>query len=121
MEFDVGVFTGISGSVVALGGLGITLWRTRNDKRAGIRSNELETRRDTISDRDALIDQFQEIIKTEREERVRQEKVTEIRLNQLEMALQEEREYNRALVEHIWTKKPPPPPKRMSMTAQPSI
>lgn len=99
-------------ALVTVGGLIHTIIKTRSDARQGISQHEQVVRRDTVSDRDALIDQFQEIVKTEREERQRQVAQLESRISELAGELREEREYTDELREHIYLGNPPPPPRR---------
>lgn len=114
---DVGAITGILGSVVAVGGFGLTVWKTRNDKKAGVSTDERETRRDTVEDRDRLIDQFQEELARVEQRSQLVEAQFEARLSRVEQELISERNYNAQLLEHIWTQQPPPPPKRLDVTA----
>lgn len=121
---DVGTVTGIGGSVVAIGGLLVTLIKTRADRQLGVSASDREDRRDSVSQRDSLIDQLQEEIKSEREARQR----LELRVSQLENALIDEREYTNTLQEyaqglrhHIFKGAPPPPepmPLRWGSTGQ---
>jgi transposase len=62
---------------------------------------EAEQRRDTIADRDQLIDQMQE-----------QYRDLVPRVERLERDLEDERAYSRLLVDHIYRGNPPPPPPR---------
>jgi hypothetical protein len=64
---DIGLIGGITGSVVGVGGLVVSLWKVRNDRTSGVSSSAREQRRDTVADRDSLIDQFQEALASERE------------------------------------------------------
>lgn len=103
MSFDVGVFSGVTGSLVAIGGLVITLWKTRGDRKQGVAQVEVESRRDTIADRDALIDQHQEDIRELR-----------TRVTLVEIELDIEQQWTQALRDHIYRQLPPPPPGRPS-------
>lgn len=98
---DLSWLTGVSGVLVAVGGLALTLWRTRSDIRMGVSADDATTRRDTVADRDALIDQLQE-----------QGLRHETRLTAVESELVIERRWNRMLVDHIYRELPPPPPER---------
>lgn len=98
---EVGTITGILGSLVAVGGVIITIIRTKNDRAAGISTADRETRRDTIADRDSLIDQLQENLAA-----------LTTRVSRIELEYDTERYWNRMLVDHIYKGLPPPPPKR---------
>lgn len=96
--------------IVGLGGAsGLIAWvRRRDDRKAGISSDErlarrdkAEDRRDTIADRDGLIARLE----------ARLENVEE-RLTEVERELSLEREWNQLLLAHIWRGDPPPPPPR---------
>lgn len=67
--------------------------------RSGVRARESEGRRDTVADRDALIDQLQE-----ENARLRVANAS------LTGALDETKSRNRRLVDHIYKRRPPPPP-----------
>lgn len=97
---------------VSLLGLAHTIWRSRKDVKQGISEHEQAGQRDTVADRDALINQFQEMLKDEREERERQVANLTARIAHLEGELRDEREYTDELRHHIYTSKPPPPPSR---------
>lgn len=82
--------------------------KTLADRRAGVRSTEHTERRDTVADRDALINQLQE----ERDAAnaaAREERTGRIAA---EKALGEERTYTQSLVDHIYRRREPPPPQR---------
>lgn len=70
-------------------------------RRSGVSSHELQARRDTVADRDALIDQLQEQLGT-----------LSTRVQRLEEERQLDAEWAAALVAHIWEGNPPPPPPR---------
>lgn len=115
----VATFSGITGSVVAIGGLIYTIIRAQNDKNRGIIADANEGRRDTIADRDGLINQLQEerdrrdqLIREERQERQAQVNAISIQIARLERELIAERTYTNLLVMHIWEGKAPPPPDR---------
>lgn len=85
------------------------------DRRLGISGDERqarqearEDRRDTIADRDALVDQLQEEISSLTS---RVEGLT-TRADQVLRELEAERAYSRILVDHIYRGAPPPPPPR---------
>ena len=101
MDDWVGAATGITGSIVAIGGLVYTLLKNRTDRSLGLASAESTNRRDTVSDRDSLIDQLQE-----------EDKRLATRNAVLEREYFIERDWNRLLIDHIFRGKPPPPPKR---------
>ncbi|UJP39318.1 hypothetical protein [Cellulomonas palmilytica] len=91
------------------------IWGTRTSRAAGIKGDEREARRDeaaqrrdTIADRDAQIDQLQEDVNGLRAEVAR---VT-ARADRLLDELEDEREYSRVLIDHIYRQAPPPPPPR---------
>lgn len=97
----IGTVSGISAIVVTVGGLVVSWRRARSDREVGVSTVEQTNRRDTVADRDALIDQIQE------------EQINlRARLSSLEHEHQLEREWNRALVDHIYRQLPPPPPAR---------
>lgn len=70
-------------------------------RRSGVSSHELQARRDTVADRDALIDQLQEQLGT-----------LSTRVQRLEQERELDAEWAAALVAHIWEGNPPPPPPR---------
>ncbi len=81
---------------------GAAAWaRSRSDQRAGLTGVERADRRDTIADRDALIDQLQE-----------QQTALMARVDRLEHERELDQEWAAAMVAHIWAGKPPPPPAR---------
>ncbi|MCC2033057.1 hypothetical protein [Microbacterium allomyrinae] len=82
--------------------------KTISDRKAGVRSTEHTERRDTVADRDALIDQMQEELRDARAARV----ATEIEKQRLADELSLEREYTQILRDHIYRQKAPPPPTR---------
>lgn len=84
---------------------GAAAWvRSRADRRSGLTGDERADRRDTIADRDALIDQLQE-----------QTSALSTRVERLELAREADAEWAAALVAHIWARKPPPPPARRTV------
>lgn len=111
----------LAGAFVAVGGLVISAIKVRADKGKGVSESEQTSRRDTIDDRDSLIDQFQEALDSERKARIDQVQRLEARVSTLETALSDEREYTQALRDHIYRKLPPPPPQRFGTTAQPAM
>ena len=92
---------GVIGASGTLGGVIVS-------RRSGVSSHELQARRDTVADRDALIDQLQEEVRSLRDEI----SPMRTRLERLERAHEEERAYNDRLVAHIYEGKGPPPPQR---------
>lgn len=92
---------GLLGTVVGLGGLYVSLRKQRRDEADGVTEQETVMRRDTIADRDAFIDQYQEDMMQLR-----------ARLSAIEREYEIERDWNRMLVDHIFRGKPPPPPAR---------
>lgn len=82
--------------------------KTLADRRAGVRSTEHTERRDTVADRDALIDQVQE----ERDTAVVRATAAEARAAAAEAELAREREYTQVLRDHIYRRREPPPPPR---------
>lgn len=99
---------GIAAAVAALITSIATLLRGRSESRRGVRATEHEGRRDTISDRDALIDQLQEQVADLRETQAAQAS----RITALERDLRIEREYTSVLRDHIYRGETPPPPPR---------
>lgn len=82
----------MSAAIVAIGGHVVNWWRGRGE-------HSTTVRRDTVSDRDALIDQLQEELAGLRR-----------RVDLIESDLRIERAWNRDLVDHIYRGLPPPPP-----------
>ena len=89
-----------------LGGIAAMLGATRS-RRAGVKADEREARkveaeqrRDTIADRDALIETLQEDVKELRD-----------RVDRLDDFLRAERDYNRVLLDHIYRNGGTPPPR----------
>lgn len=108
------IITGILGAGGILGGLA-ALWQARNSRRQGIAGDEREARRDeaaqrrdTVADRDALIDQLQEDVAALRDAA----KDTSSRLAALEREHAIEQKHNALLIAHIYAGSPPPPPAR---------
>lgn len=107
---------GASGGILA--GLA-TLLGVRSSRRAGVAADEREARRDeaaqkrdTIADRDGLIDQLQEDVKSLREGRqhdLEQRERLETRMASVERELFLERAWNRTLIDQIYRGEPPPP------------
>ena len=98
------LLTALAALIAAIG----ALIKTRQDKAAGVVGAEAAQRRDTIADREALIDQLQEQIATARAEMDGLRK----RLDALESDLHRERQYVQRLRDWIFRGKPPPPPLR---------
>lgn len=97
-----------------LGGLA-ALWGVFVSRRNGVkgderaaREQEAEAKRDTVADRDHLVDQLQEEIQGYRDE----VKGFRLQLGQVLDALQVEREYSRLLLDWGYRGAPPPPPAR---------
>lgn len=87
------------------------LWtgvKTLSDRRAGVTASEHTLRRDTVADRDDLIDQLQEELRDARAGKI----TAEQRVTDLTCELAREREHTQALTDHIYRQKPPPPPPR---------
>lgn len=100
------VLTKVLSAGALLGGIAALLGVTRS-RRAGVKADEREARkveaeqrRDTIADRDALIDTLQEDVKELRG-----------RLDRLEAAYNAERDYSRTLQDHIYRNGQVPPPR----------
>lgn len=109
--------TGLGGlaGVAALVGI---IWTVRHGVKADGRAaaaQEAEIKRDTIADRDAHIDQLQEDVVGLRAEVAR---LTTLVRDQ-GADLEEERAYNRVLIEHIYRGLAPPPPPRPPRTFRP--
>lgn len=87
------------GALAVSASLAVNNWiNARHDRRRGVAGVEQVQRRDTVTDRDALIDQLQEEITRLRS-----------RVDALEVALDIEQRHNRALVDQIYRGDPPPP------------
>lgn len=97
----IGVVSGVSGTVLGLGGLFVALRRASADKTLGVSTEERLRRRDTIEDRDNYINQLQEDVKDLRD-----------RMSRIEEEYKREQRWNRQLVDHIYRQLPPPPPER---------
>lgn len=96
---------------VAVAGIATTIWagvKTLSDRKQGVRATELAERRDTVADRDALIDQVQE----ERDTAITRATTAEARAAAAETELAREREYTQVLRDHIYRRREPPPPPR---------
>jgi len=109
--------------VTGLGGLAgvaamvAVIWNMRTGVKADARqasAQEAANKRDTIADRDAQIDQLQEDLRDVRTEMTR---LTNLVRDQ-GADLEDERTYNRALVDHIYRGSPPPPPPRPPRSAR---
>lgn len=123
----------IPSGLVAIGGLVHTIIKTNADQKAGIAEQEQVVYRDGVAERDALIDQVQELLAAEQQARTSQNEQLEKRAARLEdriehleaklqetqNALWEEKEYTAKLQHHIYTQKPPPPPGRHPAVAAP--
>lgn len=103
----VTVIAAVLGSSVISATITATVsWRlgVRGDERAA-RKDEAEQqavlRRDTVADRDALIDQMQE-----------EQRDMRARLEVLERGRAADEDHIKALTDHIWKGLPPPPPAR---------
>lgn len=94
--------------VVAVATAAFTGFKTWSDRRAGVRSTEGSERRDTVADRDALIDQLQEE-KTAANARAN---TAEAERRSTADLLEAEREYTQVLRDHIYRRREPPPPQR---------
>lgn len=99
------------GLILAAAGLlgaGGTLGGVVVSRRSGVSSHELQARRDTVADRDALIDQLQE------ERGANRRAIEELRDEVAELRTERDldAEWAAALVAHIWEGNPPPPPPR---------
>ena len=55
MEGVVSVFVAVSAALVTMAGTAHTIWKGRKDAKAGVAQSEQTDRRDTVADRDALI------------------------------------------------------------------
>jgi TolA-binding protein len=84
------------------------IWGVRNSRKMNVsgdereaRHDEQEQRRDTVADRDSLIDQMQEQLGN-----------LSRRVDRLDAELEDERDYTRLLIDHIYRGSPPPPPPR---------
>lgn len=99
-------------AVVALLTAAWTGVKTLSDRRAGVTASEHSLRRDTVADRDTLIDQLQEELRDARAGKTEAEN----RAAALATQLAAEREHSQALTDHIYRQKPPPPPTRPART-----
>lgn len=115
LDLDWGVITGIVATLISVGGFSVTAWKTKKDANLGVTDKEQVERRDTVADRDALINQLQETV--ERLEGKVQRLETAVRDYQDE--LNDKREYIQDLRDHIYREKPPPPPAQWGATGQP--
>lgn len=95
-------------SAVSLIAAVTALVRARNDKRRGISSDEREARRDTIADRDSLLERMERRITT-----------LEQRLDAAEegniakaLVIKAQDSHMDVLEDWIWQRKAPPPPAR---------
>ena len=101
------IITRILSAGALLGGIAAVIGATRS-RRAGVKADEREARgveaeqrRDTIADRDALINTLQEDIREMRE-----------RLDRLEAAYDAEREYTRLLQDYLYRNGHIPPSRK---------
>jgi len=107
-----------AGLITAIGAL-VGIWVSR---RTGVKGDEREARkvemeqkRDTVKDRDDLIDQMQEDLKGLREDRDKdRDRITEVerKLEATKDLYYDERDYNRILIDFIYKGGTPPPPDR---------
>jgi len=116
--------------VTGLGGLAgvaamvAVIWNMRTGVKADARqasAQEASNKRDTIADRDAQIDQLQEDGESYRAElrdmRTEIARITTLVRDQ-GADLEDERTYNRMLMDHIYRGSPPPPPPRPPRSAR---
>lgn len=101
--------------VVAVSTAIFTGIKTLSDRRAGVRSTEHSERRDTVADRDALIDQMQEL-RTAADARAAAAETAKTAAEQnadsWRKAYYDEKEYSQILIDHIYRRRDPPPPPR---------
>lgn len=92
----------LSSSVITAAITSTVSWKlgVRGDEREA-RADEAAARRDTIADRDGLIDQIQEELAD-----------TRTRVTALEREYALEQAWNRQLIDHIYRRREPPPPPR---------
>lgn len=105
----------IGTTIVAIATAVWTGVKTLADRRAGVRSTEHTARRDTVADRDALIDQLQEQataanVRAEASDTAKRQAEAEAR--SAERELRAELEYTQLLRDHIYRRREPPPPSR---------
>ncbi len=100
------------------------IWNARLGVKADARqasAQEASNKRDTIADRDAQIDQLQEDGESYRAElrdmRAEIARITTLVRDQ-GADLEDERTYNRMLMDHIYRGSPPPPPPRPPRSAR---
>jgi len=116
--------------VTGLGGLAgvaamvAVIWNMRAGVKADARqasAQEASNKRDTLADREGLIDQLQEDGESYRAElrdvRAEMARLTTLVRNQGD-DLEDERTYNRMLMDHIYRGSPPPPPPRPPRSAR---
>lgn len=102
---DWGLLATIIVAVATAAFTGIKTWA---DRRAGVRSTEHTERRDTVADRDALIDQLQEQLTAA----IDRAEAAEVKRRDAVELLEKEREYTQVLRDHIYRRREPPPPQR---------
>ena len=98
----------IGTTIVAIATAVWTGVKTLADRRQGVRSTEHTARRDTVADRDALIDQLQ----AERDKALERASAAETSAAALRTALIAEQDYAAVLRDHIYRRQAPPPPPR---------
>lgn len=120
-----GLFSGITATLISIGGFLHSIWKSKWDINKGVTEQKGAERRDTVTDRDSLIDQLQEQVESEREERKAQARQYEEKLARLEERMvmvererSDDREYIDVLRSHIWQQLPPPPPLRIGAAYQ---
>ena len=116
MEGVVSAIVSVIAAFSTLIGLGITAYKARKDSKAGVAENEQVERRDTVADRDALIERFAKMLEDERETMGKKIGELEDRLQTVEKELRGEQDYNLLLRDHIYKTGVAPPPPRPVLT-----